>query len=114
MRDRDPRPEGRGRKAVRRVTTTLAAVALLLAIGVGFVRVHAEPREYDAPPGVVQVDCGSLFSSTRWSLDEGCEREIMGQLIGTTLLVFVALFFGLIALPLLILRFRLWMYGKGM
>jgi hypothetical protein len=111
MRDRDPRPEGRVRKAVRRVSATLATVALLLGIGVGFVRVQAEPREYEAPPGVVKVDCGSLFSSTRWSLDEGCEREIVGLIIAMTLLVFVAIVFGLIALPLLILRFRLWLYG---
>jgi hypothetical protein len=40
-----PRPEGRGRKAVRRVTTTLAAIALILGIVVGLVPARAVPRE---------------------------------------------------------------------
>ena len=108
-----PRPEGRVRKAVRWVTTTLATVALVLATVVGFIPVRAVPLVYDVPPGIVEVNCGSLFSSTQWSLDDGCDKEIMGQLIGMTLLVFVAIIFGLIALPLLVLRFRIWLYDRG-
>ena len=98
------------RKAVRRVTTTLSAGFLILGIVVALVPSRAVPREYDVPPGVVEVSCGSLFSSTRWSLDEGCDRAIVGRIIGTTLSLLVAFIFGLIALPLVILRFRIWMY----
>ena len=99
------------RKAVRRVTVTLAGIALLLAVVAALAPARAVPREYDVPPGVVDVNCGSLFSSTRWSLDEGCDREIVGRIIAMTLSLLVALVLGLIALPLLILRFRIWLYG---
>jgi hypothetical protein len=95
---------------VRRVTTTLAASFLILGIVVALVPSRAVPQEYDVPPGVVEVSCGSLFSSTRWSFDEGCDRAIVGRIIGATLSLLVAFVFGLIALPLVILRFRIWMY----
>ena len=98
------------RKAVRRVTTTLAALALALGVVAALVPARAVPREYYVPPGVTEVNCGSLFSSTQWSLDEGCDSEIVGRIIGMTLSFLVALVFGLIALPLLILRFRIWLY----
>lgn len=110
----EPRPEGPVRKAVRRVTVTLAAMAVVLGVVVGLVPARAEPVEYSVPPGVVEVNCGAAFTSTRWSGDEACEREIVGRIIGTTLLFFFAFILLLIALPLLILRFRIWMYGKGM
>ena len=107
-----PRPEGRVRKAVRRATVTMAAIALVAGIVVAFVPARAVPTEYDVPPGVVEVNCGSVLSSTQWSLDEGCDGAIVGRIIETTLLLFVAAIFGLIALPLLILRFRIWLYGS--
>jgi hypothetical protein len=107
-----PRPEGRARKAVRRVTVTLSAVALVLGIVVAFIPARAVPEEYYVPPGVVEVNCGSAFSSTQWSGDEGCDGAIVARIIETTLLLFVAVIFGLIALPLLILRYRIWLYGS--
>jgi hypothetical protein len=110
----EPRPEGRVRKAVRRVTVTLSAVAVVLGIVVGFVPARAVPLEYSVPPGVVEVNCGSLFSPSKWSLDEACDREIVGRIIGMNLLLFLGFILLLIALPLLILRWRIWMYGKGM
>ena len=100
------------RKAVRRVTTTLAAMALVLGVVMATVPSRAVPREYDVPPGVVEVSCGSLFSSTKWSLDEVCDSAIVGRIIGMTLSFFVALVFGLVALPLLVLRYRIWRYGS--
>ncbi|HET7720892.1 MAG TPA: hypothetical protein VFK43_13065 [Acidimicrobiales bacterium] len=112
MSDEPPRPEGRVRKAVRWISSTLAAIALLLGIVVGLVPARAVPLEYYVAPGVEEVNCGSAFSTTRWAGDEGCEREIIGRIIGMTLLFFVAIIFGLVALPLLVLRFRIWLYGS--
>jgi hypothetical protein len=110
----EPRPESRGSKVVRRATVTMAAIAVVLGIVVGFVPARAVPREYSVPPGVVDVNCGSLFSSTRWSLYEGCESPIVGRIITMNLLFFLAFILLLIALPLLVLRFRIWTNGKGM
>jgi hypothetical protein len=76
-----------------RVTLAITAIALLAGIVLGSTSLRTEALEYKPPPGVNEVNCGSVFSGDpHWALDEGCERVLMhrfGYVVLSFLLVFI-------------------------
>jgi hypothetical protein len=85
-------------KVLIRPASAASVLLLLTALAVGFVPIRERPREYQAPPGVEKVDCGTVFSPTRWSGDEGCERANTGYGVLMMLLGFFGVCLGLLAL----------------
>ena len=79
----------------RKVRLLLRAAAVLFAISLlsGFIPVRAglsyEPRRV--------VNCGSLFISTDWSGDEGCEGAFFDRILWAAGALFLAVLLVLVA-----------------
>jgi hypothetical protein len=94
-------------RLLRRATVAATAIALLAGIALGSTSLSADVREYEPPPGVTQVDCGSVFSEhPDWAGDEGCERVLMHRFGYVFMSFFLALLSGVISAVLVFIRAR--------
>lgn len=85
---------------VRRGFLILAGLALVASFVLGVLPTHATVVVSSPPPVMEKVNCGTVFSSTKWSNDDNCEPLLLNQsglMIGAFLLGFVsgAIGFGL-------------------
>ena len=97
---------------LRRVTLAITAIGLLTGIVLGSTSLRTEALEYEPPPGVNEVNCGSVFSEDPdWALDEGCERVLMHRFGYVVLSFFLVLIFGVISAVLVFISVRRNLYG---
>ena len=87
-----------------RVTLIITAIALVIIPVIGLVPISAQPLVLDPPPGVTEVDCGTLFSETRWSSDDGCDESILRRMSVAFMALFVAVLSGLVAVGLTLVK----------
>ena len=84
-------------RLLRPITLMLTAIALLAGIVLGSTSLRAEVLEYKPPPGVNEVNCGSVFSGDPdWALDDGCERVLMHRFGYVVMSFFLTFIFGAI------------------
>lgn len=83
-------------KSAHRVILAVCTLATLFFLVLGFTPFRKAPLERDAPPGVEQVDCGSVFIKSEWSGDEACANEITGRVAVMFLVVFLVVALGLV------------------
>jgi hypothetical protein len=91
---------------LRRGVLVLAGLALIASFVLGLVPAYARPVVTTPPPGVDTVNCGTVFASTRWSNEDGCEGprlERAGYTVGALLLGFVS---GAVGLGLYLVEAR--------
>ena len=93
-------------RALRRVVLAVGATALIAGMALGSTSLRAEVLEYMPPPGVDEVNCGSVFSGSEWAGDEGCERVLMHRFGYVFISFLLAIIFGLASAVLLFIRFR--------
>lgn len=94
-------------RLLRRATLAATAIALIAGIALGSTSIRAEVREYEPPPGVIEVDCGSVFSEhPQWAGDEGCEGALMHRFGYVFMSFFLALIFGVISAVLVLICVR--------
>lgn len=77
----------------RQVLWVLAGVAVVVAVALGFVPTSAESFVSGE-----DLNCGAVFVSTEWSLDDACEGPILSQSGYMASLVVVAVGCGVVAL----------------
>jgi hypothetical protein len=88
-------------RTVRRIILLIAGLALMVTPVVGLVPVHARPLIASPPPGVENVNCGTVFASTKWSNDDGCEGPILSRAGLMAMMFLIALGSGAVGLVLL-------------
>ncbi len=75
---------------------------------------RAEALEYEPPPGVNVVNCGSVFSGDpHWAGDEGCDRVLMHRFGYVVMSFFVAFIFGVISAVLVFIGVRRTLYRSA-
>jgi hypothetical protein len=101
-------------RVLRRVTLAATAIALLAGVVLGSTSLRAEVSEYEPPPGVTEVDCGSVFSEDPdWAGDEGgCQRVLMHRLGYVVMSFFLAFIFGAISAVLVFIGVRRTLYSS--
>ena len=77
----------------RRVLWVVAGVAVVVAVVLGFVPTSAESFVDGR-----ELNCGAVFVSTEWSLDDACEGPILSRMGYMATLVVVAIGCGVVAL----------------
>ena len=96
---------------LRAVTLAVTAIALVAGIALGSTSLRAEVLEYEPPPGVNVVNCGSVLSEDPdWAGDEGCERVLMHRFGYVVMSFFVAFIFGVISAVLVFIGVRRTLY----
>ncbi len=90
-----------------RIALIVAGVALLASLTLGFLPTRGRAIVSFQPPGLEiagDVNCGSVFSSTKWTHADGCEGPIGGR-GGLMIATFVvAVVFGAVGLVLVARR----------
>lgn len=77
----------------RRVLWVVAGVAVVVAVVLGFVPTSAESFVNGE-----DLNCGAVFVSTEWSLDDACEGPVLSRMGFMETLVVVAFSCGVVAL----------------
>ena len=98
---------------LRQATLAATAIALFAGIILGSTSLRAEVLEYEPPPGVSEVNCGSVFSEDPdWAGDEGCQGVLMHRFGYVVMSFFVAFIFGAISAVLVFIRVRRTLYSS--
>lgn len=82
---------GASREIMRKLFWVLVVVAGLAFTGallLGSLPTRARPVITAAPPGTGKVNCGTVFSDTKWSNDDACEGPLLNR-AGLMMLAFM-------------------------
>ena len=94
---------------VRRATLVAGGLAFVAGLLLCVLPTRGEAIVGFVPPGgeiVGEVNCGTIFSETKWSNADGCEGPLLVRLGATVMSLVVAVIFGGVGLVLLFLQAR--------
>lgn len=93
-------------KVLARVCLAIAGIAFVGGLLLGSVPARVRPAVIDPPPGEQEVNCGTVFSDTKWSSDDACEgpRIARGGLMFIAFVVSVLAFVSGVLLIVITMR----------
>ncbi len=98
-----------GVRIIQRATLIIGGLALVASLLLGVLPTRGEAIVSFVPPGgeiYGEVNCGTVFSDTKWSNADGCEGPILIRFGWMVMALLAAVVFGGVGLVLLFLQAR--------
>ena len=103
-------------RVIRRATLALSGLALVATLLLAVLPTRGEAIVAFVPPGgevYGDVNCGTVFSDTKWSQADGCEGPLLIRFGATLMALVAAVVFGGVGLTLLWLSARKGRWAGG-